>query len=122
MKAGAKADAAFRFLYPFLHRGSPLSSAAKAHIYRTYILPLLMYAVSLTMKLCQSRMKVLERKQNKNLRTILDIKWYHFITNSKLLEIAKIDRVEAATSKIYEKFKTGCRESDNALNVKLVRQ
>ena len=75
------------FNNPDLRRGTKLA------VYRAVVLPTLLYG-SETWTIYKSQIKSLEKFHQRHLRKLLGIKWTDFISNRRVLELAKCESVE----------------------------
>lgn len=110
-----KVDTVVRCLYPYINRNSAIDFGVKIHIYKTYIRPLLTYASPLTYDMSKTNMLRLERKQTTILRMMLDVSWEDFISNQKVLEMAKVPYLKEFIYKANETFFNKCHLSENVL-------
>lgn len=76
-KAALRADNLCRTFYPYIGRNSFATNKLKLKIYKTYIRPCLLYASPLISRVAKSNLEILQRKQNKFLRLILNKKYVH---------------------------------------------
>lgn len=110
-----KMDNAIRVLYPYINRQSSLSKPLKIHIYRTYLLPILTYAAPVTSQMCKTNFKILEIKQNKCLRMLLDISWDSYTSNKIINATSGVESLEKITRRLRDSFMYSCSMSKNAI-------
>ena len=99
-----KIDAMIRLLYPYINRKSTLDPQIKVHLYRSYLLPIMTYAASVTGGMCVSHMRTLQVQQNKCLRMMMDISWSDFVSNGKLYQTCNVDNISNVIEKIRCRF------------------
>lgn len=109
----AKADGAIRCLYPYINRQSQLPNDLKIHLYKTYIRPILTYAAPLTVNISKTTLQVLERKQSKCLRMLLNITWDSFTSGRVLEQVSGVDNITKHLTRIQQPFLCKCKTSDN---------
>ena len=86
-----KVDRTIRLLYPFIARHSETDMDLKVHLYKTYIRPIMTYAIPILTMTKKSKFRPLSTKQNKILRMVLGISWDSFTSTDKLHTLAGID-------------------------------
>ncbi|GAB0086348.1 hypothetical protein DMENIID0001_003970 [Sergentomyia squamirostris] len=90
-----------RRMYWFMGRKSKLSLANKLLLYKTVITPVWTYGIQLWGSAAASTVDILERFQNRMLRTIVDAPWY--VTNRL---IRKDLNVKSVKDMVLERCKT----------------
>ena len=94
----AKASSAFGRLYKRVWNNKNLKIKTKISVYRTVVLTTLLYG-SEAWVTYPSHVLLLERFQQRCLRTLLNIHWSEFITNVEVLEQAEVLSIEAMLRK-----------------------
>ncbi|XP_076061594.1 uncharacterized protein LOC143037342 [Oratosquilla oratoria] len=90
----SKANSSFGKLYKRVWNNKNLKSKTKIRVYRAVVLTTLLYG-SETWVTYRSHIRLLERFQQRCLRTILNIHWRDFVTNVEVLERAETPSIEA---------------------------
>lgn len=112
-----KFDNALRAIYPYIHRESLTNNTLKVHLYRTYLRPLLTYAEPLILNTAKSNFLLLERKQSKCLRMMLNIPWQSMTSNKDIEHTTKIKNLKIFAELIKEVFVSNCAKSNhNVIN------
>lgn len=99
-----KAKGVRHHLFPLINQKSPLRTRVKINIYKTYILPILIYAgPAWFSNISKSNMEKMEAVQSTTLRTIFDPPW--FVNNIAIRNSAKIKSISNIISDNSEKLK-----------------
>lgn len=112
-KAALRADNLCRTFYPYIGRNSFATKKLKLKIYKTYIRPCLLYASPLLSRVAKSNLEILQRKQNKFLRLILNKNMYTRIKD--LHEGSRLETVRDFTQKLDTNFRSKAALSNNSL-------
>lgn len=108
-----KVDAAISLLYPYINYHSQLDEKLKVHIYRTYLRPILTYAIPVMQTMSKTGFKILERKQNKCLRMLLAIPWESRTSNKIVHQRANLPTIREFANRQKLSFVRKCRISNN---------
>lgn len=99
-----KAKAQKRQIYPLINRSSSLSLKTKVLLYKSFILPIILYACPAWATASKSHIRPLQSIQNLTLRQIANAPWY--VRNSTLHRDLKIipiaDLIQNITRKQFE--------------------
>jgi exonuclease III len=95
----SKANSAFGRLYKRVWRNPKLKRVTKINVYRAVVLSTLLYGAESWVTYSR-HLRLLERFNQRCLRTILNIHWSDFVTNTEVLKQAGITSVEATLMKI----------------------
>lgn len=109
----SKVDKVIRLLYPFIARKSLIDVKLKVHIFKTYLRPIMTYAIPILTVTKISKFALLSSKQNKILRMMLDIPWDSFTTTDKLHRLAGIDSLINYLDMLVVTYNRKCSDSDN---------
>lgn len=99
-----KAQNAFMTLFPLISFKSPINTETKAHIYKTYIRPIILYASPIWSITPRHNIEKIQKFQNKILRVITNSRKRTPIT--QLHELTKIQPIEPLIETINKKFYT----------------
>ena len=95
----AKANSAFGRLYSRVWNNKHLKKATKVSVYRAVVLTTLLYG-SESWVMYRHHLRLLERFHQRCLRSIFNIHWSDYVTNTEVLERAGITSIEAMLLKI----------------------
>lgn len=108
-----KVDRTIRLLYPFIARHSETDMDLKVHLFKTYIRPIMTYAIPILTMTKKSKFRPLSTKQNKILRMMLGISWDSFTSTDKLHTLAGIDTFYNFLDKLVVTYNRKCVDSGN---------
>ena len=94
----AKANKAFGKLIKRVWRNKDLKKATKIKIYKTIILPTLLYGAE-SWVLHRRHLRSLESFHQRCLRNILKIRWFHRVTNNEVLARSRLTNLQALLHK-----------------------
>lgn len=114
-----KTDNVCKALYPLIGRNSLATKKLKLKIYKTYIRPSLLYAAPLLDSVAPTNLKLLQRKQNKCLRMVLEKERKTRIRD--LHHAGRIETVGEHITRLKEKFNSKCAISTNENIVNMAR-
>lgn len=100
-------------LYPYKNYHSQLDEKLKVHIYRTYLRPILTYAILVLQQISKTGFKTLERKQNKCLKMLRAIPWESRAFNKKVHQGAKLPTIREFANRHKLSFVHKFRISNN---------
>lgn len=95
----AKANSAFGRLYKRVWNNSNLKRDTKVSVYKAVVLTTLLYGTE-SWVTYRCHLSLLEHFHQRCLRTILNIHWSDFVTNTEILELAEVTSIEAMVLKI----------------------
>lgn len=99
-----KAQNAFRTLYPLLYFKSPINTEIKSYIYKTYILPIILYASPIWSLTPNYNLEKIQKFQNKVLRTITNSR--KRTPNFTIHQLTQIQPIKTQIEIINKKFFT----------------
>lgn len=114
----SRCDKLIKMLYPLISRRSRLSNQNKILIYKMIFRPIITYGFPAWHSCAQSRRLKLQVKQNKILKMMLDLP-FNF-PSDELQEVSHTESLSLWTTRLLQKFWTGCTMSENELIVGLV--
>lgn len=108
--ANVKTERCVRILYSLLNRRSDLAQNNKKILYKVGIRPIMTYAAPVIIGAAKSNLKILQVRQNKILRMILNSHWSDRTTT--LHETTGIEYVEQFMNRLYENFQARLVSAD----------
>lgn len=114
-----KTDNICRALYPFIKRRGFATKALKLKVYKTYLRSALLYATPILRLSSATTRTLLQRRQNKYLRMILNEPIWTKI--SLLHERCNLRTINEFIEKLQEKFESKCSVSDNPIIRELIQ-